>query len=130
MRMHIDEIILWPKNRTKKRRQFHFEPGKINVITGSSKRGKSALLMILDYCMGSRKCLIPVGLIREKTDWFGVKITIGSTKLILGRKEPGQKAQTGEMFRGRMSLSPSIQQAIAMMRMCEIDWIKRLGCQI
>ena len=98
MDIAIESIILWPKVRAKPLRQIDFKAGSINVITGSSKRGKSALLTIIDYVLASRKCAIPVGIIRDKTEWFGLKLKIGATTLILARKEPGAHIQTGDMM--------------------------------
>ncbi|MEU2523518.1 hypothetical protein ABZ732_32835 [Streptomyces pseudogriseolus] len=34
-------------------RTVPFEPGTLNIVTGDSRRGKSALLTIIDYCLGS-----------------------------------------------------------------------------
>ena len=42
-----------------------FESGVVNVISGASKTGKSAVVAIIDYCLGSDKCAIPVGVIQE-----------------------------------------------------------------
>ena len=33
----------------------------LNIITGQSKSGKSALLEIIDYCLGNAKYIIPKG---------------------------------------------------------------------
>lgn len=33
-------------------RVVDFRPGELNIVTGDSKAGKSALLTIVDYCLG------------------------------------------------------------------------------
>ena len=71
MKLAILKIILWPKDPGLDPRVIDFLPGRINVITGESATGKSTLTWIIDYCLGSDKCSIPVGLIRELTGWFG-----------------------------------------------------------
>jgi len=45
-----------------------FEPGRINIISGENGSGKSTITWIIDYCLGSEKCSIPVGLIRTSQD--------------------------------------------------------------
>jgi hypothetical protein len=67
----ISKIILWPKNPQHKIRTVAFQRGRINVISGLSRTGKSAIIPIIDYCLGSRRCTIPTGVIREKNSWFG-----------------------------------------------------------
>lgn len=85
MNFTIDKIILWPRNKDLSRRKIDFQNGKVNVITGGSGRGKSALISIVDYCLGSNKIRIPTGLIRETTDWFGVVISFNERKILLAR---------------------------------------------
>ena len=72
MKFYIDSILLWPKKANLKYRRVKFEPDKINIITGASRTGKSAIIPIIDYCLGSGKCTIPVDTIRNACAWFGV----------------------------------------------------------
>lgn len=72
-------------NKEGKRREVEFTPG-LNVITGESKSGKSALLEIIDYCMGSSRSYIPKGVITNFTYIFVTVFQIGSMNLVLGRK--------------------------------------------
>lgn len=71
MYFQIKEIILWPKNQSFKPRRLPFEAGKVNVISGASRTGKSAVIPIIDYCLGSSKCLIPVNTGRNNSGAFG-----------------------------------------------------------
>jgi hypothetical protein len=98
VQLHIDKIILWSRLSGRPPRVIPFRSDRINVITGQSERGKSALLWIVDYCLGSSRCSIPVGLIRDKTLWFGVLLDIGNTQLLLARREPGAQIQTSAMY--------------------------------
>ncbi|OYT77474.1 hypothetical protein [Pseudomonas sp. PGPPP2] len=50
MKLQIRKLILWPKNGGKYR-ELEFKPGRVNVISGSSKAGKSAVIPIIDYCL-------------------------------------------------------------------------------
>lgn len=55
------------------RREVRFALGCLNIVTGGSKTGKSALLDIVDYCWGrGDECTIPRGIIRQSVSWFAV----------------------------------------------------------
>lgn len=98
MKLAILKIILWPKDTTLEPRIVSFVPGKINVLTGESGAGKSALTWIIDYCLGSDKCSIPIGLIRELTDWFGLHLQLANTEMIVARRNPEDQQSTNEFF--------------------------------
>lgn len=98
MKFILRKIILWPKKSGFLHREIVFEEDKINVITGSSRTGKSALIPIIDYCLGSNNCSIPVETIRDTCSWFGVLFELENEQILLCRKEPGLKASTSEMF--------------------------------
>ena len=98
MKFVIDKVILWPKKSEQRFRTVDFKSDKINIITGASRTGKSAIIPIIDYCLGADKCTIPVDTIRNATAWFGVLISLDGGQLLLCRKEPGQRASTGEMY--------------------------------
>lgn len=98
MDFQISKIILWPKNPQHKIRTVEFERGRINVISGHSRTGKSAIIPIIDYCLGSRRCTIPTGVIREKTSWFGVLISTSEGEKLFVRREPEQQQATDDMY--------------------------------
>lgn len=98
MKLKIKNIVLYPKDKNKEKRVVPFELDKVNVITGESHKGKSALVHIIDYCLGSGKCSIPVGVIRDLTDWFGVHVVAENTEILILRKEPGSKISTDKMI--------------------------------
>lgn len=94
----IKKIILWPKKAGVAKKEIEFQADKINVIVGDSQTGKSAIIPIIDYCLGSNKCTIPVGPIRDYCAWFGILIQHKQTQLLLTRKEPGTQQSTTAMF--------------------------------
>jgi hypothetical protein len=57
-------------SRDGRRREVKFEPGKLNIVTGESKTGKSALLTITEYCLGRDKFLVPAGPIATAVSWY------------------------------------------------------------
>lgn len=98
MKFVIKKVILWPKDTKCQYRTVTFKPDKINIITGASRTGKSAIIPIIDYCLASDRCTIPVDTIRNKTEWFGILVALENEELLICRKEPGNKANSGEMF--------------------------------
>lgn len=97
MQFQILKLILWSKAGHEPR-IVSFAPGMANVISGASKTGKSAVIPIIDYCLASGKCSIPVGTIRNACSWFGIVIETFEGQKLLARREPGDAKQTGDMF--------------------------------
>src|SRR4051794_757117 len=93
MHLQILHIALWSR-KGHKPRVVDFEPGLVNVISGASKTGKSAVIPIIDYCLGSGKCTIPVGTIRDVCSWFGIVFDTLEGKKLFARREPGDQKQT------------------------------------
>lgn len=91
MRLKILNIILYPEDKKLKPRFIKFEEDKINVISGYSQRGKSAIISIIDYCLASSDCNIPIGLIRDKVDKFALYIAIENKKIFIARDSPKKK---------------------------------------
>lgn len=97
MHFQLLKVILWPRKGGEPR-EVKFEPGKVNVISGASKTGKSSVIPIIDYCLGSEKCAIPVGVIRETCSWFGVLVDTLEGQKLFARREPGGLKASGEML--------------------------------
>lgn len=98
MKAKISKIVLWPKRRGKKPRVIKFRMKGVEVITGQSQTGKSSIISIVDYCLGSDKCTIPVGEIRDAAEWFGVVLQLPKSQMLVARRNPGVLAATSEMF--------------------------------
>ena len=98
MNFTINSIILWPRNIEHSPRCLSFDSEAVNIITGASRTGKSALIPIIDYCLGSDKCAIPVDIIRDACSWFGVLFDMANEQMLLCRREPGNKGSTDDMF--------------------------------
>lgn len=101
MKFSLNSIILWPRNKDFKYRKIEFSPEKVNIITGASRTGKSAIIPIIDYCLGADKCTIPVDTIRNACEWFGALFDLDNEQILLCRKEPGVQSGTNEMFFAR-----------------------------
>src|SRR6218665_4093214 len=97
MYLQIREIVLWPRNPDFEPRRLQFELGKVNVISGASRTGKSAVIPIIDYCLGAGTCSIPVKTIRNYCEWFGVVVATTQGDKLLSRRERGEKRSTDDM---------------------------------
>lgn len=96
MHFQLLKVVLWSREGGEPR-VVNFQPHVVNVISGASKTGKSSVIPIIDYCLGSEKCAIPVGVIRESCSWFGVLIDTIEGQKLLARKEPGGLKASGDM---------------------------------
>ncbi|MBB6271439.1 energy-coupling factor transporter ATP-binding protein EcfA2 [Pedobacter cryoconitis] len=85
--MQINKIILY--SHIGQTRILPFKTGKVNIITGESKSGKSALIEIVNYCLASTSCDIPEGIIRDTVAYFSILLTFndGETAFI-ARENP------------------------------------------
>jgi hypothetical protein len=97
MYCQVRKVILWPRAVATPPRIVEFRTGALNVISGTSKTGKSAMIPIIDYCLGAEKCAIPVNTIRNACSWFGVVLATTRGELLLARREPGAQKQTSDM---------------------------------
>ncbi|HDR7805738.1 MULTISPECIES: DUF3732 domain-containing protein [Bacillus] len=80
-------------NKNGERREIPFNRG-LNIITGDSKSGKSAILEIIDYCLGNSKFNIPKGIISNFGYLYVLVININGGYLVIGRRnfdEDGRK---------------------------------------
>lgn len=92
MTLQLLELVLY--GRRGQKRSVTFKPGNVNIITGGSATGKSAIIDIVDYCLGSKKCHVAAGPIRNAVSWYGLTISIGASRMFIARAGPGKKGQT------------------------------------
>ena len=98
MQFQIEKLILWPKNEKYTYKDIDFYTNSVNVITGDSRTGKSAIIPIIDYCLASGECYIPTQTIRNACSWFGVVVKLDNSKILLARREPKTQKSTGDMM--------------------------------
>lgn len=87
MKMRISKIILF--NEHGKERTLNFNLNGLNIITGASKTGKSAIAEIISYCFGKKDFSVPAGVIREKVEWYCILLSDGREEIFIGRRKPG-----------------------------------------
>ncbi len=91
--IQIEKVILWSKGEEVKIEKIDFATGKLNIIYGASQTGKSAIIPIIDYCLCSTENKIPVGVIRNKCSWFGIKLKIDDSEIIIARENRDKAAR-------------------------------------
>ena len=90
--MQIRELVLYGYNG--KVRHLPFALGAVNIITGRSKSGKSAIGDIIDYCMGGDSCNIADGIVRDNVSWYGLLLQFDNERVFVARKNPEKGQQT------------------------------------
>ena len=85
----LDIVLFGPQER---RRVLSLHPGAVNIITGASKTGKSAIIEIIDYCLGSGACRVPEGVIRRTVEWYGLRLQLQAGQVFLARRAPARGA--------------------------------------
>jgi len=90
-----------------RRRDVNFHDG-LNVITGRSSTGKSALSEIIEYCMGGSDFKIPEGVIRDRVAWYAVIYRFDGEEVLIAKPAPSPTAQSASaaMVRRGASMQP------------------------
>lgn len=92
MTMQIKEITLY--NKRGEIRTLPFNIGTVNVITGKSGTGKSAIIQIVDYCLGKSEFGIPDGVIRNAVSWFAIKLSMNEGEIFIAKPTPRGNAES------------------------------------
>lgn len=88
--MKIREILLY--SHEGELRQLKFSLYGLNIITGSSSTGKSALSEIVEYCMGRSSFNVPEGTIRDKVAWYAVIFHFDGEEILIAKPAPDRSA--------------------------------------
>lgn len=84
--MQIDELILY--NHDGAQRPIKLNAGRLNVITGDSRTGKSSLINIIRFLLGSGSPHAPYGPIQQSVAWYAMRAHVGETKFFIAREAP------------------------------------------
>lgn len=95
MSFSIQALVLY--SHSGEIRVVKFKTHGLNIITGKSKTGKSAIIDIVDYCLGRSSYNVAEGIIRKKVAWFGLHLVKGSDHVFVARDNPGPGASTGSL---------------------------------
>ncbi|WP_275544235.1 hypothetical protein [Xanthomonas arboricola] len=94
------------------RRDLRFKVDGLNVITGRSSTGKSALSDIIEYCMGRSSFNVPEGIIRDKVSWFAVIYQFEKEQVLIAKPTPpgsGASCSTAMLRRGTQLQVPEFK---------------------
>lgn len=96
--MQIKQIILYHEDGSI--RTLDFNLGEVNIITGESKTGKTAIIDIVNYCMGSSECNIASGYIRDHVMYFATIFSFTTIEVFVARINPDKINQdsTSDIF--------------------------------
>ncbi|OCH21565.1 DUF3732 domain-containing protein [Aliivibrio logei] len=86
MKFHISKLIIWFKNGTS--RELEFLPNKVNIITGRSHTGKTAITEIIDYCFFASSSKISESTINENAAWYSLVVKHNSEQFTFARRAP------------------------------------------
>lgn len=95
------------------RRDLQFKVDGLNVITGRSSTGKSALSEIIEYCMGRSSFNVPEGIIRDKVAWFAVIYQFEREQVLVAKPTPpegGASCSTAMLRRGTELQAPRFEE--------------------
>lgn len=99
MKFQIERLVVWPKKEGFDPQEIEFLPNCVNVLSGDSRTGKSAVVAIIDYCLGSHDCSVPGGKVRENASWYGIVVTTAEGRLLLARRNPdAERKETSDFF--------------------------------
>lgn len=95
------------------RRDLQFKVNGLNVITGRSSTGKSALSEIIEYCMGRSSFNVPEGIIRDKVAWFAVIYQFEKEQVLVAKPTPpsgGASCSNAMLRRGAQLPIPEFKE--------------------
>lgn len=94
--MQIKKVVLY--NYSSEKRELCFELGALNIITGVSGTGKTALGTIIDYILGSSEGVFPDGPIRDTVAWSALVLECSGKELFVARKSPDEGCGSSDLY--------------------------------
>ncbi|MDC7682189.1 DUF3732 domain-containing protein [Asticcacaulis sp. BYS171W] len=123
MKLLIRSVIIWPEDPNFEPRVVPFDTGKISIISGWSSTGKSSIVDIINYVLGSETCSIPVGVIRNLASWYGLEIETDAGVIRVARPKPAERQvsddiwwQEGRETEGPLPRRPVVTNTVARMK--------------
>lgn len=105
-----------------------FKPIGVNIIVGDSNTGKSAILEIVNYCLGSTNCEV-ADYIRQRCSWVGIQLRRDDQYLLICRMIPvgSRKTSTSYFLKtGKSDELPASKDALRDMGAGTIDRLDQL----
>lgn len=128
MKFQILNILVYGANG--QIRSIELKPDAVNVITGQSKTGKSALIHIVDYCLGRRECNVPAGVIRKHVEWYAVKLQTSSGEVFIARRNPEPGKESSEDIYIERGTSLSFPEASSLTKNANLETLASILNQV
>ncbi len=90
--IQLKAVALW--NRDGACRTLKFQPNALNIITGEAKAGKSAMLEIIEFCLGRQTVSLPEGVLTRTVRWYGLLAGTETHTVFIGRPGPDEGQAT------------------------------------
>ena len=124
MTLQIAKLVLYSHRGDV--REVSFSLGRLNVLTGASKTGKSAIIDIVDYCTGRSECNVAAGVIRKHVSWYAILFQLGDSQIFVARRNPAPGEKTSPdvyIARGRQVVTPAFD---ALHKNITVDALEKL----
>lgn len=128
MKFQILSILVYGANG--QIRSIELKPDAVNVVTGQSKTGKSALIHIVDYCLGRRECNVPAGVIRKHVEWYAVKLQTSSGEVFIARRNPEPGKESSEDIYIERGTSLSFPEASSLTKNANLETLASILNQV
>lgn len=128
MKFQILNILVYGANG--QIRSIELKPDAVNVVTGQSKTGKSALIHIVDYCLGRRECNVPAGVIRKHVEWYAMKLQTSSGEVFIARRNPEPGKESSEDIYIERGTSLSFPEASSLTKNANLETLASILNQV
>jgi len=95
----VQLVALGVYGRNGERRDVEFRVGELNILTGKSKTGKSAILDIAEYCLGRDTVTVPTGVISNNASWYYTLVQFANSRVLVCRPNPETASTSRAMIR-------------------------------
>jgi hypothetical protein len=129
MSLQIAKLILY--SRRGEVRELSLRTGALNILTGASKTGKSAIVDIIDYVTGRSECNVADGVIRKYVGWYALLFQLQGGQLFVARRNPDVGERTsGDVYveRGAALATPTADNLVKNTTVSAVE--KLLGATI
>ncbi|MGE4442397.1 MAG: DUF3732 domain-containing protein [Desulfomicrobium sp.] len=107
-------------------RSVELKHNEVNIITGNNKTGKSALIHIVDYCLGRKECNVPAGVIRKRVRWYALKLSTSSGDIIIARRNPDPGKESSEDIYIERGTSLDFPEAKRLLKNSNLDTLSSI----
>jgi Protein of unknown function (DUF3732) len=106
MSVQIKSIALY--NHAGAVRVVPFRLGGVNIVTGRSRTGKSAIIDIVDYCLGRSDFSVFEGVNRATVAWYALTLRVNDSDVFIAKPPPegAFTSQSRAYFRVGQEIAP------------------------